>query len=166
MERIRGQRVRYKVEDRKMILNIETGANNPILRQKAKEVEKIDSQIKEFVLNMKETLESDGNSVGLAAPQVSKSLRIIAVRPDPGIKSAVFINPKITKTSFRKDVMEEGCLSLPNIFVSVKRPLKITVKALNEKGAPIEIKAEGFLSRIIQHEVDHLNGVLIVDYSK
>ncbi len=148
-----------------MILNIETGADNPILRQKAKEVEKIDSQIKELILDMKETLENDSNSVGLAAPQVGKSLRIIAVRPGPNTKSAVFINPKITKTSFRKDTIEEGCLSLPNISVLIKRPSKITVKMLNEEGAPIEIKAEGVFARIIQHEVDHLNGILIIDYA-
>lgn len=146
-----------------MILNIQTGADNPILRQKAKEVKEINSQIKELVSDMKETLESDDNSIGLAAPQIGKSLRIIAVRPDFNKKSFVLINPKIVNTSFRKIVVEEGCLSLPDISVPIKRPLKITVEALNEKGETIKIKAESLFARIIQHEIDHLEGILIID---
>lgn len=147
------------------IFNIQTGANNPVLRQKSKEIKEINSQIKEFILNMQETLESDDNSIGLSAPQVNKSLRIIAVRPDLNKKSFVLINPKITKTSFKKTIMEEGCLSLPNISVSIKRPFKITVQALNKEGAPIKVKVKGLIARIIQHEVDHLEGILIIDYA-
>ncbi|MCG2808734.1 MAG: methionyl-tRNA formyltransferase [Candidatus Portnoybacteria bacterium] len=151
------------MEIRKMILNIQTGADNPVLRRKAKEVKKINSQIRELILNMKETLESDGNSIGLAAPQVGKSLRIIAISPELNEKSIILINPKIVKTSFRKIVLEEGCLSLPNISIPIKRHSKITVQALNEKGEPIKIKTEGLAARIIQHEIDHLEGILIID---
>ncbi|MBU4030801.1 methionyl-tRNA formyltransferase [Patescibacteria group bacterium] len=151
------------MEIRKMILNIQTGADNPVLRRKAKEVKKINSQIRELILNMKETLESDGNSIGLAAPQVGKSLRIIAISPELNEKSIILINPKIVKTSFRKIVLEEGCLSLPNISIPIKRHSKITVQALNEKGEPIKIKTEGLAARIIQHEIDHLDGILIID---
>jgi len=165
MERIRWKGIRHKMENRKIMstLKIETGANNPILRQKAREVEEINSQIKELVLDMIEMLKSDDNAVGLAAPQVGHSLRIIVIKYDPAKSPVALINPKIKKTSFRKDTKEEGCLSLPNISIPVKRPIKITVEALDINGETLEIKVKGFLARVIQHEVDHLNGILIID---
>lgn len=163
MERIRWQGIRHKVENRKMILKIETGANNSILRQKAKEIKEINSQIKELVLDMIEMIKKNDNAVGLAAPQVGHSLQIIVIKYDLNQSPVALINPKIKKTSFRKNTIEEGCLSLPGISVAIKRPNKITVEALDINGKTLEIKVKGFLARVIQHEIDHLNGVLIID---
>ncbi len=145
-----------------MLLPIQTGQDNPILRQKSKEVKEITAEIKRLALDMTETMEvKDG--LGLAAPQVSQLLRIIVVKPEPEQKSLILINPEIKKISRKKDVMVEGCLSLPNVEVPVERAVKITVQALDFNGQKIKIKAKGLLARVIQHEVDHLEGILIVD---
>jgi len=147
-----------------MILDIETGTDNKILRQKAKKVNEITPAIKQLVLDMIETIESDSANIGLAAPQVGQSLRIITVKPSPHEPTLVLINPEIKKKSFRKITIEEGCLSLPNFFVRVKRSRQVTVQGLNLKGEMVKIKADGFLARVLQHEIDHLNGILISDY--
>ena len=144
------------------ILKIETGENNPILRQRARTVKKITLQTRRLILDMIETMEAN-NGAGLAAPQVGKSLRIIIAKPCQNQESLALINPEIIKKSFLKDALEEGCLSLPDQAISVKRPKKITVSASNIDGQKIEIKTGGILSRIIQHEIDHLNGILISD---
>ena len=145
-----------------MILSIQKGQDNPILRQKAKEVKEITVQIKQLVLNMVETLETN-NGLGLAAPQVGQLLQIIVAKPEPDKEALVLINPQIKKTSRKKEVIEEGCLSLPNLSVPVERPNKITVQGLALNGQLVKIKAKGLLARIIQHEIDHLSGILIVD---
>jgi peptide deformylase len=144
------------------IKKIQTGQNNPILRQKSKEVKEINAEIKQLILDMIETLEAN-DGLGLAAPQVSQLWRIIIAKPEPNKEALVLINPQIKKTSRKKEIMEEGCLSLPNISVLVERPVKITVQALDINGQPVKIKANGLLARIIQHEIDHLDGILIVD---
>lgn len=145
-----------------MILSIQKGQDNPILRQKAKQVKEITVQIKQLILDMIETLEAN-NGAGLAAPQVSQLLQIIVAKPEADKEALVLINPQIKKTSRKKEVMEEGCLSLPDISVPVERPNKITVQGLALNGQLVKIKAKGLLARIIQHEIDHLNGVLITD---
>ena len=158
-----------------MILSIQKGQDNPILRQKAKEVKEITAEIKQLVLDMIETLEAN-NGLGLAAPQVGQLLQIIIAKPEPdkpsttflrkvvlGKEALILINPQIKKTSRKKEVMEEGCLSLPDISIPVERPNKITVQGLALNGQLIKIKAKGLLARIIQHEIDHLSGILIVD---
>ena len=144
------------------IRKIETGANNPVLRQKAKEVKEITAEIKQLVLDMIETMEAK-DGIGLAAPQVSQLLQIIIAKPEANKEALVLINPQIKKTSRKKDVMEEGCLSLPNLSVPVARPVKITVQGLAPNGQSVKIKAKGLLARVIQHEIDHLDGTLIVD---
>ena len=145
-----------------MILPIQIGQDNPILRQKAKEVKEINAQIKQLALDMVETTEvKDG--LGLAAPQVGQLVQIIVAKPEPDKKALVLINPQIKKTSRKKEIMEEACLSLPDISVSVERANKITVEGLDINGQPNKIKAKGLLARVIQHEIDHLNGILIVD---
>lgn len=144
------------------MLSIETGQSNPILRQKAKEIKQINAQIKQLALDMAETLEAH-EGLGLAAPQVNQLLRLIVVKPDPEQKALILINPRIKKASRRKTIIQEGCLSLPDIFVAVERSEKITVEALDIEGRAIKIKAKGLLARVIQHEIDHLDGILIVD---
>ena len=145
-----------------MILPIQTDQDNPVLRQEAKEVKEITAQIKQLVLDMTETMETK-DGLGLAACQVGQSLQIIIAKPEPNKEALVLINPQIKKTSRKKDIMIEGCLSLPNIEVPVERAVKITVQALDLNSQKIKIKAKGLLARVIQHEIDHLEGILIVD---
>jgi len=144
-----------------MILPIQKGQNNHILRQKARQVNQITAKIKQLTLDMIDTVQADDNAIGIAAPQVGQSLRIIVVKLDNQI--LVLINPVIKKTSFRQTTIEEGCLSLPGVSVPVKRPNKVTIEALNIEGQLIKIKAKDFLAHVIQHEIDHLDGILIID---
>ena len=148
-----------------MIRKIEIGTNNPLLRQKAQEVKEITPQIKGLISDMVETLENK-QGIGLAAPQVGQLLQIIIAKPELNKQALVLINPKIKKTSFRKTTIEEGCLSLPDFFISIKRSKKIIVEALDINGQPIKLKVKDLLARIIQHETDHLEGVLISDPGK
>ena len=149
-----------------MILSIQTGQNNPRLRQKAELVKEITPEIKELILDMKQTLKS-ADGLGLAAPQISKNLRIITLRIPRGQNTQPYllslINPKIIKTSSEKVIMEEGCLSLPNIYGLVERPAKVTVEGLKSSGKKIKIQADGLLARVLQHEIDHLEGILFID---
>ena len=146
-----------------MIRKIETGKTNPLLRQKATEVKDITPAIKGLILDMLETMMAGGNSVGLAAPQVGQSLRIIVAQAAPDEKAIALINPKITRKSFAKEVAEEGCLSLPNAYYPVKRAKRIVVKGLNIRGEKVRLKMAGLWARVIQHEIEHLDGILISD---
>lgn len=101
------------------------------------------------------------NGIGLAAPQIGKSIRLCIINLEHmGLPPFALINPKITKKSWKKVEMEEGCLSIPGLFGIVKRPQKVTVEALNLKGEKNKFVADGMLSRVVQHEVDHLDGIL------
>jgi len=131
---------------------------NPLLKKKSEEVKEISEDIKILIEDMIETMIKN-KGVGLAAPQVGESKRIIIVQTEKGSK--VFINPIITKRSWRKEIMEEGCLSFPGPYLKIKRATEIEVNALNEKGERIKTKAQGLIARIIQHEIDHLDGILI-----
>ncbi|MFA5318477.1 MAG: peptide deformylase [Patescibacteria group bacterium] len=134
---------------------------NPILRKKSAKIEKIDNKIKRLVLDMEKTmLEKDG--VGLAAPQVEENIRLIVINTKDG--PIHLINPKITTKSWRKELGEEGCLSIPEIYGQVKRHKTIRVIYYNKNNDQIKIRAEGLLARVIQHEIDHLNGILFTDY--
>jgi len=104
------------------------------------------------------------NGVGLAAPQINRSLRLAVAEVDK--KIYYFINPKITSYSQEKIVFEEGCLSLPGQFFPIIRSEEITLQYQNEKGLPKKLRAEGFLAIVIQHEVDHLDGILIINRYK
>jgi len=145
-----------------MILKIQIGTDNKILRQKAEKVKQITAEIKQLVLNMIETLQNN-NGAGLAAPQVNQPLRIIIVKPDLNMEPLVLINPEIKKFSRKKSIMIEGCLSLPNTEIPIERVEKIKVEALNLDDKKITLKAKGILARVIQHEIDHLDGILIYD---
>jgi len=146
-----------------MILPIITHPNE-ILRTKAKEVANIKSdEIQQLILDMIETmLKKDG--IGLAASQINKSLRIIIVNTEKG--AIALINPKITKKSWKREDGEEGCLSIPGIFGIVKRYKSITVNFIDQNGDSRELKASDLLARIIQHEIDHLDGILFIDKAK
>ncbi len=136
------------------------------LREVAKSVTEFTDEIKNFIDDLVFTMyEKDG--VGLAAPQVGRSFRIFVIDPfwfnDEGKKNPlVLINPEFKE--FQGEVeSEEGCLSLPGIFESVKRAEKVIIEGLNEKGEKVRYEADGLFSRALQHEYDHLNGILFVD---
>ncbi len=133
---------------------------DPVLKKKAEQVNEITPEIKELIFNMKETLESK-RGVGLAAPQVGVSKRIIVVRTKN--KLLAFINPEVIKKGFRKTSDKEGCLSFPGLWLEIKRAKTVIVKALNEEGKEVLINAQGFLARVFQHEIDHLNGILFFE---
>lgn len=148
-----------------MILPIFTNPD-PILREKATEIKPEEIQTDEMqslCFNMSETMaERDG--VGLAAPQVGKSVRMIVVNTKNG--SLCMINPKITKQSWGKEWDTEGCISLPGIYGDVKRHKKVTCEYLDKKGKKQKIEANGLMARVIQHETDHLDGILFIDKAK
>jgi len=141
---------------------------HPILRRKARKVTDFGPKLQTLIDDMIETMR-EAPGVGLAGPQVNAPLRVIVVEfgdeEDETVppKLYVVVNPEITRPSQETAVGVEGCLSVPNILGDVERPYSVTVKGLNRRGRPIKIKARGWLARIFQHEVDHLDGVLFVD---
>lgn len=152
-----------------MIQKIVT-VKDPILRLKSKEVQNLDKKIFNLIKDLKDTLiiQKDPIGVGLAAPQIGKSLRMFAIKPKETVK--IIINPQVISVSKKaKELMEEhtklmeGCLSLPNLYGPLKRPDSIKVNYLNEKGDKITSLFDGFEAQIIQHEIDHLEGVLFTD---
>ncbi|TVQ53506.1 MAG: peptide deformylase [Spirulina sp. DLM2.Bin59] len=136
-----------------------------VLRQPAKRITKVDDTIRQLAREMLQTMySSDG--IGLAAPQVGihKQLIVIDCEPDnPDNPPLVLINPKIVKSSPEVCGAEEGCLSIPGVYLDVTRPQQVEVTFKDEQGRPQRIQAKGLLARVIQHEMDHLNGVLFVD---
>ena len=135
--------------------------DDPVLRKKAEPVKNpSDFKIKRLIADMIATMKN-ANGIGLAAPQIGHSLRLLTVSMEDRIN--VFINPEIKDLSDEAILFEEGCLSIQKIWGMVVRPKKLTIKALDENGKPIKIRAKGLLARIIQHEMDHLNGTLFID---
>ncbi len=145
----------------------------PVLRRKARAVTVFDKKLQTVIDDMIETMR-DAPGVGLAAPQVGISDRLIVVEyyqneeaeeleDDTRKKVWVMLNPEIVKTSEEKVMGVEGCLSVPNLVGEVERHAAIQVKGLNRRGQPMRVKAQGWLARIFQHEVDHLNGVVFTD---
>ena len=137
-----------------MLLRI-TKIGEEILRQKAQPVEEINDEIRQLANDMLETM-IDADGVGLAAPQIGVSQRVAVV-------DGVFINPQIIKTSNEVGPYDEGCLSIPQVYETIVRPLQVTVQAYDENGKRFTLDADGLLARCIQHENDHLDGVLYID---
>ena len=136
-----------------------------VLRQPAKRIAKVDDKIRTTIKEMLQTMYS-ADGIGLAAPQVgiNKQLIVIDIALDqPDKPPLVLINPKIVKSGSNLCNSEEGCLSIPGVYLEVTRPEEIEVSYKNEQGKPCKLKADGLLSRAIQHEMDHLNGVMFVD---
>lgn len=139
---------------------------DPVLRQKALLVETISSAEKELADSMLATLYAIPNGVGLAAPQVGVLKRLIVIdvnREDLDSKPLVLINPKIQSLE-GEIVSEEACLSIPDVTADIKRAERVVASALNLDGEPISIEGEGFFARVLQHEIDHLDGVLFIDH--
>lgn len=141
---------------------------NAILRRKALKVEKFDKELQSLIDDMIETMRAEPG-VGLAAPQVAVPLRLIVVEygddenPDVPPKLYVMANPEITRASTETELGVEGCLSIPGYVGEVERSLEIVVRGQNRFGKPMKVRAKGWLARIFQHEIDHLNGILFID---
>ena len=142
---------------------------DPVLRRKARTVNRFDPGLQKLIEDMIETLRK-APGVGLAAPQVGISDRLIVVeypeddeQEDSPKKLYVLVNPEIKESSEETEMGIEGCLSIPNLHGEVERALAVTVKGQTRWGQPVKIKAKGWLARIFQHEIDHLNGVVFTD---
>ena len=139
---------------------------DPILRKKCSPLEKVDDQTRKLMKDMLKTM-YEAPGIGLAAIQIGilKRIVVIDISKDEEKKSPLFlINPEITFRSKKTSVYEEGCLSLPGQFAEIERPAECHLKYLDFDGKTKELKADGLLSTCIQHEVDHLNGILFIDY--
>lgn len=139
---------------------------DPILRKKSVSLEKVDSELRSLLDDMLETMYA-APGIGLAAVQVGilKRLVVIDISKDKEKKNPFFlINPEIISQSKHTSVHEEGCLSLPGHFAEIERPAECRVKFIDYDGKERELKADGLLATCIQHEIDHLNGVLFIDY--
>ncbi|RJR32164.1 peptide deformylase [Candidatus Parcubacteria bacterium] len=134
------------------------------LQKKSKKIKDFNTdEINQLILDMDKTMK-ERNGIGLAAPQVGKNIRLILVNTEKG--SLALLNPKIKRKSWAKELGEEGCLSLPEIWGLVKRCKKIKVEAMTKQGKKITFEAEGLFARVIQHEVDHLDGILFIKRTK
>ena len=134
---------------------------DPILTKHSVIVPEIDADIRKLVEEMFEAMER-GKGVGLAAVQVGELLRLFITKV-PNDNPRVFINPDILETSIEQSTFEEGCLSIPGLYTDVVRPKSVRIQAWNEKGRPFTLSADEYLARVIQHEFDHLNGILFID---
>ena len=142
-------------------LTIVTGSDNPLLRRKTEPVPQITKEVKKLLKNMRETtITADGG--GLAAPQIGRTERLCLTLVNG--KLIPLINPQITWKNPQTEIAQEGCLSLPGIWLNVPRYTEIIVEYLDEKGAEQKRKLVGWDARVVQHEVDHLDGILITDY--
>jgi peptide deformylase len=142
-------------------LPILTGENNPILRKKTTRVPQVTKEVRKLLKDMRDTTKA-ADGAGLAAPQVGSSLRVCVTVI--GGKLTALINPELAFKSEKKVIDEEGCLSLPGLTVQVPRHAEVVVTFLDEKGRTGELRLMDFDARVVQHEVDHLDGILLVDY--
>jgi peptide deformylase len=140
-----------------------------VLRRKARKVTVFDADLQKLIDDMVETMRQ-APGVGLAAPQVGVSERLIVVEyaendedEDAPKKLFVVANPEIVKVSTETEKGIEGCLSIPGLVGEVERPLQVVIRGQNRRGQPVRIKAKGWLARIFQHEIDHLEGILFTD---
>jgi len=135
---------------------------DPILKTKARPVERFDDELRAEVARMA-ALMHDALGIGLAAPQVGISHRVLVYRVEPDSPIVALVNPAVEWSSRDEEISEEGCLSLPLIHVEVERPVAVLVRAQDEHGDELVIEATGLEARVLQHEIDHLDGILILD---
>jgi peptide deformylase len=135
---------------------------DPALRMKANEVEDFDGDLERLVERMK-ALMSEAQGVGLAATQVGILRRVVVVQPYTDEEPFVLVNPRLVEQSEERDTEDEGCLSMQRVLVPVERHTTVTVEAQDLAGEPIRLELENLPARVVQHEVDHLDGVLILD---
>ena len=135
---------------------------DPVLRQKAKRVTKVDNSIQKLIDDMIDTLRAEPNRAGLAAPQVGVLLRI-AVIELPEQELVTLINPEIIKKEGER-IVQEGCLSIPGYFGEIKRAVTVKVKAQDRYGKQFRLKAQGLLAQALEQEIEHLDGILYIDH--
>jgi peptide deformylase len=135
---------------------------DPVLRTRARAVDRFDDDLREEVERMGEIM-NDALGVGLAATQVGVMHRVLVYRVHQQAPIAALVNPEIEWSGRESETLEEGCLSLPGVHVDVDRSVHVRVRAQNEHGEPIVVEASGLEARVIQHEIDHLDGVLVLD---
>jgi peptide deformylase len=135
---------------------------DPVLRMKARTVEEFDDRLREEVRWMGRLM-TEGMGIGLAATQIGAVRRILVYRVELGSPVNALINPVLEWSSKQDEWMEEGCLSLPGVHVDVERPIHVRVRAQDELGEPVLLEASGLEARVVQHELDHLDGTLILD---
>ena len=135
---------------------------DPVLKMPAAEVTDFDASLVAEITFMGQIM-IDGRGVGLAAPQVGRSRRVIVLRPDEDQPVTALVNPAVVSAGEETDVADEGCLSIGEVLVPVERSLEIGVEAQDMEGASFSFEAQGFAARVIQHEIDHLDGVLMLD---
>jgi peptide deformylase len=135
---------------------------DPVLRSKARPVEVFDERLREEIARLGAIMH-DSLGIGLAATQVGVLNRVLVYRVEHDSPVNALVNPQLEWSSGDKEIMEEGCLSLPAVHVDVERPVYVRVRALDAGGEPILVEASGLEARVIQHEMDHLDGVLILD---
>lgn len=131
-----------------------------VLRRRARKVERVDAAVQKLLEDMVETMYA-ARGIGLAAPQVGISRRLIVV--DVGEGPLKLINPRLVAVGEERAVATEGCLSIPGVVGDVERPWAVTVRGLDEQGRPVRVEAEDLLARVLQHEIDHLEGRLFTD---
>jgi peptide deformylase len=134
---------------------------DPVLRRRARAVEAVTPEIKQIIADMVDTM-YDEVGLGLAAPQIGVSLRLMVVGDEDGREARALLNPMIAEQG-GEIVAEEGCLSIPGVFAPVKRAEWVRLEAQDELGRPVSITARGLRARVFQHEMDHLDGVLFID---
>jgi peptide deformylase len=135
---------------------------DPVLKTKARPIDRFDDELRTEVARMARLMD-DALGIGLAAPQIGVSHRLLVYRVVQGGPLGVLVNPQLEWSSRDEEYMEEGCLSLPGVNVDVERPLHVRVTAQDQWGEALEVEAGGLEARVIQHEMDHLDGVLILD---
>jgi peptide deformylase len=139
---------------------------DPLLRQLSKPLERVDDSLRKLADDMLETM-YDAPGIGLAAIQIGEPLRMLVIdlaKEDEKPAPQVFINPEVLESSDERSVYEEGCLSIPDYYAEVERPASVRVKFLDRDGKEQEVTADGLLATCLQHEIDHLNGVLFIDH--
>lgn len=141
---------------------------DPVLRVRAEPIAAIDEEVRQLARDLDDTL-AKADGVGLAAPQIGIGRRILIAAPppanegDPAPESRFYLNPEVVESFGPPEPAEEGCLSIPGIYEVVKRPARVRIKAMDLEGREIDEVLEGILARILQHEIDHLDGVLFID---
>ena len=135
---------------------------DPVLRSRARPIDVFDEALADEVQRMGRLMD-DALGIGLAATQLGVMHRLLVYRVEPDAPLGVLVNPEFEYKSDDVETMEEGCLSLPGVGVEVERPIHVRVRATDERGAPVVVEASGLEARVIQHEMDHLDGVLILD---
>ena len=139
---------------------------DPVLRENCAAIEDITPELKTLMEDMLETM-YDAPGVGLAAPQINIPIRLIvmdASKEDEQKAPIIMVNPEILTSSDERSVYEEGCLSIPEYFAEIERPAMVKVGYIDKDGKPQELDCEGLLGTVVQHEIDHLNGMLFIDY--